>query len=117
MHLKGLTQELVETGELLSGKQICRKKVGCPSGYQSECESAVQPGSKENKPHPGLYCQKCSNWVKGGYIPLFSALVRHTWSAGSSAGLCILRETWSYWNESSGSPLVRGLEHMAHKEW
>ena len=34
-------------------------------------------------------------------LPLYSALMRHIWSAGSSSGLPSTRETWAYWKESN----------------
>ena len=36
-------------------------------------------------------------------LRLCSALVRHIWSAGSSAGLASTRETWTYWSEELGT--------------
>lgn len=34
-------------------------------------------------------------------LPFCSALVRHTWCAGSSSGLTSTGETWTYWGESN----------------
>lgn len=34
-------------------------------------------------------------------LPLYSALVRHIWRAGSRSGLPSARETGTYWSESS----------------
>jgi len=39
-------------------------------------------------------------------LPLHSAVVRHTWSAGPSAGLPVW-ETWTYWNESKAGSRLR----------
>ena len=44
-------------------------------------------------------------------LPLCSALVRHTWSAGSGAGLPSTREMWTYWRECS-----KGLQQQL-KVW
>jgi len=37
-------------------------------------------------------------------LSLYSALVRHVWSAGPSAGLLRARETWTYWRKFSEGP-------------
>lgn len=37
-------------------------------------------------------------------LPLCSALVRHTWTAGSRSELYNIRETWTHWNKDSERP-------------
>jgi len=50
-------------------------------------------------------------------LPLCKALVRHTWSAGSQAGLPSIRETGTYWSESSKGPqMIKGLENLSNEQ-
>jgi len=37
-------------------------------------------------------------------LPLYSVLVRPTWSPASSSGATSTRRTWSCWRESRGGP-------------
>lgn len=45
---------------------------------------------------------------------LCSALVRHAWSAGSSAVLSSARETWAYWRKPIN--MMELLEHLPYED-
>jgi len=48
--------------------------------------------------------QNVDSRSREGVQPLCSALVGHSWGAGSSAGIPSTRQTWAYWRESSEVP-------------
>lgn len=54
--------------------------------------------------HLGCIRRSVTSGLSEVIISLYSALVRHPWKTGSSSGLPIIRETWSYWTDSSKWP-------------
>jgi len=70
------------------------------SGRPSEGEPARVPHSKGGQQHPMLRQKStASRWREATL--LCAALVRHLWSAGSSAGLSSTTDTWMCWGQSS----------------
>jgi len=58
--------------------------------------------------------QRAASRSREGIFHLCSALVRHIWSSGASAGLPSTRETWTCWSPSSeGTMKMRRLELLS----
>jgi len=71
-----------------SGKQLCRKEPGDPGGHQAEHE----PATGLSASHLDCIQRSIAGGSRKVVLSLCSALVRHIWSAGSSAGLASMRQ-------------------------
>ncbi|KAJ7406636.1 rna-directed dna polymerase from mobile element jockey-like [Pitangus sulphuratus] len=85
----------------LLGSSSAEKDLGVPVDNNL---SMNQQYALEAKANGILGCLRKSivSRLREVILPLYSALVRHIWSAMSSSGLLSTRETWSFWIRSSG---------------
>ena len=74
----------VKAAGQLAGKQLCREELGGPVGHQIECEPEMCPCSKEGQLYLGCIRKRVASRLREVTFPLYSALVRHIWSAVSS---------------------------------
>ena len=84
-----------------AGGQLCGEGPGSSGGQQVAHGPAVCPGGQGGQRDPGGNWEECGQQVEGGDPALCSALVRHIWGAGSSAGLPSSKETGSCWGGAS----------------
>lgn len=52
----------------------------------------------------GCIGKSIASWLREMIFPVYTALVRHTWSPESSAGLPSTTETWACWSEPGEGP-------------
>jgi len=69
--------------------------------FVADHEQGMVPCSEETNGILTCVRQSIASRSWGVILPLYSVLVRHIWSAGSSSGLSSTTETWARWSESS----------------